>query len=59
MGRWSDTIMRRITFMTALIALAFAHTAQAQPTCRAADITSDGTVTAPDFNALAICYGQT
>ena len=50
--------MRRITLMAALIALAFTHTAQAQPTCREADITSDGTVTSPDFTALAICFGQ-
>jgi len=51
--------MGRIPLLAALtLALAFSATATAQETCRAADITSDGTVSAPDFNALSICYGQ-
>jgi len=35
-----------------------APSAQAQQTCRAADITNDGVVGTPDFTALTQCYGM-
>lgn len=44
-----------LTLLTLVLA---ATSAQAQQTCRAADITSDGQVSAPDFTALSVCYGH-
>jgi hypothetical protein len=49
----------RIGFLIlAVLPAALAASAQAQQTCRAADITSDGVVGGPDFGALAACYGH-
>ena len=53
--------MRKImTTTAALLAALFVVSSQAsaQATCRAADITSDGIVSAPDFTELSVCYGR-
>ena len=53
-----DLAMSKTVTGALLAALFFSTSASAQDTCRAADITSDGQVSAPDFTALSICYGQ-
>ena len=52
------TILEMAFAMLAAVALGLAAPATAQQTCRAADITSDGVVAAPDFLALGNCFGR-